>query len=56
MAEQPKCPSCQASGKQNIKSQGSDQKAPGGMSRFEIVYCGECGHVYTIFPNLMVQS
>jgi len=56
MTTDPKCPACGAKGKQNILSQGSDQKAPGGMSRFEIVYCGVCGHIISIFPNLMVQS
>ncbi len=56
MAAEPKCPSCQAIGKKHIATVGSDQKAPGGMSRYEIVFCMECGHIYGVFPNYIIQT
>jgi len=56
MTVQPKCPACGEVGKENIRNQGSEQKAPGGMSRFEIVYCGKCGVILSVLPNIMIQS
>ena len=56
MAAQPKCPSCEAEGKENVLSMASEQKAPGGLAKFEIVHCGKCGHVYAIYPNIMIPG
>ena len=56
MAAEPKCPSCQVEGKKYIVNMASDQKAPGGLARYEIIYCGECGHVYGVYPNFIIQT
>ena len=56
MAAQPKCPSCEAVGKDKIIITQSDQKAPGGMAKFEIVHCSECGNVHGIYPNIMIPG
>jgi uncharacterized Zn finger protein len=56
MAAQPKCPSCGGEGKEKVISTSSDQKAPGGMAKFEIVHCSDCGHVYGVFPNIMIPG
>ncbi len=55
MVAQPKCPSCQVQGKGNITTLPSEQKAPGGLARYEIVFCEKCGHVYGVYPNFMIQ-
>lgn len=56
MAVQPKCPACEAEGKENFFSTASEQKVTGGLAKFEIVHCGKCGHVYGIFPNFMIPG
>lgn len=56
MAAQPQCPSCQVKGKEHIVSMAGDQKAPGGLAKFEIVHCEQCGHVYTVYPNFMIPG
>ena len=56
MAAQPVCPSCKVEGKNHIANTPSDQKAPGGMAKFEIIHCGECGHIYNVFPNFTIQT
>ena len=56
MATQPKCPSCQVEGKNHVITTPSDQKAPGGLAKFEIVHCDQCGHVYGMYPNFMIQG
>ncbi len=56
MAAQPVCPSCKIEGKNHIANTPSDQKAPGGMSKFEIIHCDECGHIYNVFPNFTIQT
>lgn len=56
MAAQPKCPSCGAEGKDKVINTASDQKVSGGMSKFDIVHCNECGHVYGVFPNFLIPG
>ena len=56
MAAIPKCPSCEAEGKDKVISTPSEQKAPGGLSKFEIVYCAQCGHIYGAFPNFIIST
>jgi uncharacterized Zn finger protein len=56
MAAQPQCPSCQAKGKEHIVGTAGDQKAPGGLAKFEIVHCEKCGYVYTVYPNFMIPG
>lgn len=56
MAVKTECPSCKVRGKEHITSTSSEQKAPGGLPRFEIVMCDECGHVYTVYPNYMIPG
>lgn len=56
MTAKPKCPACKVEGKEHIQTLPSEQKASGGLARFEIVFCGECGHIISIFPNLMIQT
>ncbi len=48
---EPKCPKCEVSGRDHMKDQESLQKSKGGNAWFEIVYCGNCGHVYGVFPK-----
>ena len=56
MVEQPVCPSCQVKGKDHMANTGSTQKAPGGLSRFDIIHCDQCGHVYGVFANFILSS
>jgi len=56
MASEPKCPDCGVKGTRNIVTLPSEQKAPGGMARFEIAFCAECGHIYGVYPNYMIQT
>ena len=55
MAAQPLCPSCKVVGKKHIANTPSDQKAPGGMAKFEVLHCDQCGYVYSVLSNLIVQ-
>ncbi|MCZ6473557.1 MAG: transcriptional regulator [SAR324 cluster bacterium] len=56
MEQQPVCPKCEIQGKRHIASMASEQKAPGGLARFEIVMCNGCGHVYGVYPNFIITS
>lgn len=56
MAAEPKCPSCESEGKQHIVTTPSEQKVSGGLSKFEIVYCIKCGHIYGAYPNFMIPG
>ena len=56
MVTQPVCPSCKIVGKNHMANMPSDQKAPGGMAKFEIIHCDQCGYVYTILSVFTVQT
>ena len=53
MAE-PKCPECSTGGKRHIVAEESDLESKDGDPWFEIVYCDQCGHVYGVFPKLVL--
>ncbi len=65
MAE-PRCPSCDTVGIEHIVSADSPTKSKDGMPWFNVVFCGNCGHVYGVLakhvfgkgggPQLVVQD
>ncbi len=51
---EPKCPECSTGGKRHIVAEESDLESKHGDPWFEIVYCDQCGHVYGVFPKLVL--
>lgn len=51
MIAKPKCPSCEARGKDSFALTDSRQQSKGGDPWFVIVHCARCGHVYAVFPK-----
>jgi uncharacterized Zn finger protein len=51
---EPKCPECSTGGKRHIVAEESDLASKDGDPWFEIVYCDQCGHVYGVFPKLVL--
>ena len=51
---EPKCPECSTGGKRHIVAEESDLESKDGDPWFEIVYCDQCGHVYGVFPKLVL--
>jgi uncharacterized Zn finger protein len=49
--EEPKCPSCDARGKDLIALTDSRQHTKDGDALFYIVHCADCGHIYGIIPK-----
>ena len=50
MAE-PKCPSCETQGIDNIVSKESREHSRRREPWFYVVYCSQCGHIYGVFPK-----
>ncbi len=50
MAE-PKCPSCDAVGLEQIVSKESVERAKQGNPWFHVTHCDNCGHVYGVFTK-----
>lgn len=52
---EPKCPSCGVIGVDKIVSTESEAKSKGGDAWFEIAHCDDCGHVYGVFPKVVLE-
>ena len=50
----PKCPSCGTVGIEHIVSVESTAQSNGGDPWFEVAYCDNCGHVYGVFPKVVL--
>ena len=46
--KQPVCPGCSAEGAEFIVSCDSCEQSGSKESKFQIVYCSQCGHVYGV--------
>lgn len=53
MSAEPKCPSCQVQGIQQIVSSESEEQSKNGDTWFYVVYCSNCGHVYGVFTKIV---
>lgn len=51
----PKCPSCGVVGVDKVVSTKSAQQSKGGDSWFEIAHCSDCGHIYNVFPKVVLS-
>lgn len=51
----PKCPSCNCTGVDKVTCVNGHVTLSGGESRFMVIHCAECGHVYNATP-LIVYS
>jgi len=49
---EPKCPSCNVTGKEHIVSVDSAEY-DGDDPWFQIVHCDQCGHVYGVFAKII---
>jgi uncharacterized Zn finger protein len=51
---EPKCPGCSVVGLNQIVSQKSVQHSKGGDAWFEVAHCASCGHIYGVFPKVVL--
>ena len=52
---EPTCPKCEIKGRGFIEDQKSVQESEGGDPWFVIVFCGNCGHIYGVFPKVILS-
>ncbi len=52
---EPKCPECGVVGADHLVAKESKEHTQDGEPCFHIVFCDQCGHVYGVYSQVIIQ-